>query len=203
MARKVIFLDRDGTINEEVRYLHRSEELRIIPGVPEALRRLRELGFLLVLVTNQAGIARGYYTEADCERLNAYLNETLRREGAGLDRVYYCPHHPEKGIGVYRRDCDCRKPKPGMLRRAAEELQLGRFENIPAGETVDRAHSYMLGDKRIDTIAGHNFGIQGILLGSGYGRTERELAAPGDYDAYFESMGEAVGWIEKRERDGS
>ena len=114
---RVVFLDRDGTINEEVNYLHRPEDLRIFEGVPQALASLKRAGFVLVVVTNQAGIARGYYTEKEVDVLHRYLNGILERYGAGIDAYYYCPHHPEAGIGPYRRVCRCRKPGIGMLER--------------------------------------------------------------------------------------
>ena len=115
---RIVFLDRDGTINEEVEYLHRPEDLVILPGVPKALRRLREQGFKLVVVTNQAGVARGYYKEEDVKSLHEYLNSLLSKEGAFIDRFYYCPHHPVYGIGEYGRECHCRKPETGMFEMA-------------------------------------------------------------------------------------
>ena len=96
---KTVFLDRDGTMNVEVNYLHRPEDLQLIPGVPQAVRQLNEAGFCVVVVTNQAGVARGYYGEEDVKRLHQYLNEQLKAEGAHVDAFYYCPHHPEHGIG--------------------------------------------------------------------------------------------------------
>ncbi len=235
---KIVFLDRDGTINEEVNYLHRPEDFRFVPGVPAALRRLHEAGYLLVVITNQAGIARGYYSEADCEALNRYMAEQLAAQGAELAAVYYCPHHPEHGIGKYHRDCSCRKPKDGLflqcladLMRPLEgdiapgtqqaklalsperqgpldlyqgtlslsEAQLAQLRQWKA-ENAQSARWYMIGDKRIDTRAGHNFGICSILVGSGYGREEKAAAAPGDYDMYFDTLGEAAEWILKQEQ---
>jgi len=111
---KVIFLDRDGTLNAEVNYLHRPEDLQLLPGVPGALRRLKEAGYKLVVVTNQAGVARGYYKEADVDALHRYLNEILAAEGAEIDAFFYCPHHPEHGIGAYKTNCRCRKPGTGL-----------------------------------------------------------------------------------------
>ncbi len=119
---KIVFLDRDGTINEEVNYLHRPEDFRFVPGVPEALRRLHEAGYLLIVITNQAGIARGYYTEADCENLNRYMAEKLAEQGAVLTAAYYCPHHPIHGIGKYHKDCNCRKPKDGLMLQALADI---------------------------------------------------------------------------------
>lgn len=139
---KIVFLDRDGTLNEEVNYLHRPEDMHLLAGVPEALRRLKEAGFKLVVVTNQAGVARGYYTEEDVKVLHRYMNELLAAEGAEIDGFYYCPHHPVHGIGSYKKECSCRKPGIGMFLQAEE-----RF-------TADKSHSYMIGDKLLDTQAG-------------------------------------------------
>ena len=154
---KIVFLDRDGTINEEVNYLHRTEDLKFLPGVPEALRLLKEVGFKLVVVTNQAGVARGYYTCADVEHLHAYMNEELKKYGAEIDAFYYCPHHPVHGIGIYKKVCQCRKPGTGMFLQAEERFR------------IDKAHSYMIGDKLLDVEAGVNYGVPGILVGTGYG----------------------------------
>ena len=233
---KIVFLDRDGTINEEVNYLHKPEDFRFVPGVPEALRRLHEAGYLLIVITNQAGIARGYYSEADCEALNRYMAEMLAAQGAVLTAAYYCPHHPVHGIGAYRKACSCRKPKDGLFLQALADLGIAAPGGMNAGEagapsrpadfhqgsltisgdalaalrqwkaekfdTLAAEASvgwYMIGDKRIDTQAGHNFGICSILVGSGYGREEKAKAAPGDYDLYFDTLGEAAEWILKQE----
>ena len=147
---RVIFLDRDGTLNEEVHYLHKKEDLQLIDGVPEALRRFRENGYRLVVVTNQAGVARGYYQEEDVRLLHDYMNEILRPLGAEIDCFFYCPHHPEHGIGKYKKSCHCRKPDTGMLEQAEQYFP------------VDKAHSWMIGDKLIDVEAGRRFGIRTV-----------------------------------------
>lgn len=196
MTHKAIFLDRDGTLNEEVSYLYRPEELRLLPGVPEALASLKRAGFLLFVVTNQAGIARGYYTEADCVRLHTYMNQCLAQYGAQIDAFYYCPHHPEAGLGSYRRSCSCRKPGTGMLAQAEAELEAGRF-GAP-GDRLDREHSFMLGDKCLDAEAGRRFGLRTVLLGTGYGAQERaaaEAVGHRPYDEFFNTMEEALPWI--------
>ncbi len=154
---KVIFLDRDGTLNEEVNYLHRKEDLRLLPGVAQAIRMWREQGYKIVVVTNQAGVARGYYQEADVEALHEYMNNLLRQEGAGIDHFFYCPHHPEHGIGKYKTACRCRKPDVGLFLMAEKFYQ------------VDKAHSWMIGDKLIDVEAGRNYGVRTVLAGTGYG----------------------------------
>lgn len=171
---KVVFLDRDGTMNVEVNYLHRPEDLQIIPGTPEALRRLREAGYLLVVVSNQAGVARGYYTEDEVKRFHRYFEERLEAAGAAIDRWYYCPHHPEHGIGIYRTACRCRKPGTGMLEQAERELG-----------PIDRSASWMIGDARSDIGAGAAFGVRTILVGTGYGeQVFREDQAAGRRPAY-------------------
>lgn len=214
---KIVFLDRDGTINEEVNYLHKPEDFRFVPGVPAALRRLHEAGYLLIVITNQAGIARGYYSEADCEALNRYMAEMLSTQGAVLTAAYYCPHHPVHGIGKYRRECSCRKPKDGLFLQCLADMNTlpsVDFHQSPLvlseeelaalrqwkAENAKDALWYMIGDKRIDTQAGHQFGIRSILVGSGYGREEKEKAVPGDYDVYFDTLGEAAEWILKQEQ---
>ena len=154
---KVIFLDRDGTLNEEVNYLHRKEDLVLLPGVPEALKAFKDQGYRLVVVTNQAGVARGYYTEDDVKELHRYMNELLAGQGVKIDAFYYCPHHPEHGIGKYKVRCHCRKPETGMFEMAEQDF------------VVDKASSWMIGDKLIDMEAGRKYGVRTVLVGTGYG----------------------------------
>lgn len=193
---KIIFLDRDGTINKEVSYLYRPEELVILPGVAEGMGLLRREGYKLVVVTNQAGIARGYYTTEQMHALHEYLNRQLKKNGAWIDAFYYCPHHPVHGIGEYKKECSCRKPGTGMFHMAAEKYD------------IDKDRSYMIGDKRIDIQAGHNFGIRGILVGTGYGREERQVCIQGGeepfYDFYAETFMDAAEFIvrEGKKRHG-
>ncbi|WP_143321886.1 D-glycero-beta-D-manno-heptose 1,7-bisphosphate 7-phosphatase [Clostridium sp. HBUAS56010] len=188
---KIVFLDRDGTINQEVEYLHRPEDLVILPGVAEALCRLKNHGFKLVVVTNQAGVARGYYQEEDVKALHQVLNERLAEQGAAIDCFFYCPHHPVHGIGSYKIKCHCRKPETGM------------FEMAEAYFSVDKTHSFMIGDKLLDTQAGKNYGVTPILIGTGYGQevcegmsaTEKTRA----FDFYAKTMKEAADYIISRE----
>lgn len=168
---KVIFLDRDGTMNVEVNYLHRPEDLELIPGCAEAVRLFNEAGYQVIVVTNQAGVARGYYKEEDVDILHAYMNDLLKKEGAHVDAFYYCPHHPEHGIGEYKKICRCRKPGTGMLEQAEGDL--------PGG--IDREQSFMIGDKLLDTEAGRNFGVTGVLVGTGYGAEEKKSETGYDY----------------------
>ncbi len=185
---KVVFLDRDGTINEEVNYLHRPEELKFLDGVPEAIKLLKDNGFKIIVVTNQAGVARGYYTCKDVEDLHSFMNEELEKTGTGIDAFYYCPHHPTEGTGEYRVKCDCRKPGTGLFKRAEEDFD------------VDKAHSYMIGDNIIDIEAGVNYGVPSILVGTGYGKKFKEEAP---YDFYAETLMDAAGYIIARENGES
>lgn len=190
--RPVIFLDRDGTINEEVNYLHRPEDLKILPGAAEAISRFNQAGFLVIVITNQAGIGRGYYTQQDMEKLNEYMNQVLAEQNAHIDGFYFCPHHPEHGIGEYKKVCDCRKPGIGMFRQAEQDF------------SIEKAHSYMIGDKLIDTQAGHNYGVSSILVGTGYGKELFENQCQGkrrttNYEYYAENLMEAADWIFKEE----
>lgn len=168
--RAAVFLDRDGTIVEEVDYLTRPEQLRLIPGAAAAIRRLNERGLAVVVVTNQSAIARGLLSEAGLAEIHDRLRTMLAAEGARLDAIYYCPHLPEKAaIGanraaasaLYRQTCDCRKPEPGLLLRAARELDL------------DPAVSAMIGDGARDLAAGAAAGCRTlILVRTGHGAAE-------------------------------
>ena len=157
--RRAVFLDRDGTINVEKKYLHRIEDFEFIPGVPEAIRRLKKAGFLVIVVSNQSGIARGYYDEQAVDKLHRHIQEELARYKTSVDGFYICPHHPEKGIGAYRIVCDCRKGEAGMLKRAALD------------HDIDLGQSFMVGDKPADVEAGERAGCQSILVLTGYGAT--------------------------------
>ena len=185
---KVIFLDRDGTLNEEVNYLHRKEDLVLLPGVAEALKAFKDQGYRLVVVTNQAGVARGYYTEDDVKELHRYMNELLAGQGVKIDAFYYCPHHPEHGIGKYKVRCHCRKPGTGMFEMAEQDF------------AVDKASSWMIGDKLIDMEAGRNYGVRTVLVGTGYGAgVHEEQKKKGDfpYDLYADDLLEAYNEINR------
>lgn len=177
--RPALFLDRDGTLNEEVDYLHRPEDLALIPGAAQALARVNAAGIPVVVVTNQSGIGRGYYDWVDFQAVMARMAEHLAEAGAHLDATYASPHH-EKGQGDYGvADHPDRKPNPGMLRRAAEEHGL------------DLARSWMVGDKAVDLEAGRRAGCRTILVRTGYGRTEDPTGA----DRVCEDLAEAVDHI--------
>jgi D-glycero-D-manno-heptose 1,7-bisphosphate phosphatase len=180
--RRAVFLDRDGTVNEEREYLFRIEDFTFIPGVPAAIRRLNEAGWLVVVVTNQSGVARGYYGEADVGRLHRHIQDELAAAGARIDGFYLCPHHPSEGIGEYRRDCDCRKGRPGMLLQAAAELG------------IDLARSYMVGDKVADVEAAEGAGCTPLLVLTGYG-AEESRRLPAQRARRFAALPEAVDFV--------
>jgi D-glycero-D-manno-heptose 1,7-bisphosphate phosphatase len=160
-TNKAAFLDRDGTIVEEKHYIADPAQVVLTKGAIEGLRALRDLGYKLVLVTNQSGIARGLYQEADFHAVQQRVNEILEHNGITLDAVYFCPHHPD-----FSGPCDCRKPGPGMYRQA--ERNLG----------VDLAASVYIGDRLKDVLPARDFGGRGILVRSGYGVQESEEAPP-------------------------
>ncbi len=166
-ARRAVFLDRDGTINVEKDYLYRSEDFEFIPGAPQAIRRLKAAGFLVIVVTNQSGVARGFYSEADVDRLHRHIQAELAGYATAIDAFYVCPHHPTAGEGRFRKDCVCRKGLPGMLLQAAADF------------AIDLASSWMVGDKLADVAAGEGAGCRPILVLTGYGRRERAGLAAG------------------------
>ena len=183
--RRAVFLDRDGTIVEEAGYLDRLERLVFFPFSVDAVRVLNRAGFAVVVITNQAGIARGMYTEEQFHELMVWMRAKLDREQADVDAVYYCAHHPVHGVGEYKRECDERKPGPGMLLRvAAEELRL------------DLARSFVVGDRWHDVAAGHAVGARGLLVRTGLGRRDETHPHPGTTpDAIVDNVMEAAAWI--------
>lgn len=149
--RKALFLDRDGVINREIGYLSRVDQVQFLPGVFDLCRKAKELGYLLVIITNQAGIARGHYSENDFHVLMDWMTTRFSEYGATIDRTYYCPYHPEFGVGIYKRDSLDRKPGPGMLLQAATEL------NLDLGQCI------LVGDRSTDIRAGASAGV-GLLF---------------------------------------
>ena len=193
MKRRAVFIDRDGTISEEVGYVNHPSRYRIFPFAAEAVRLLNESGWLAILVTNQAGVARGYFSEEMIGEVHRILVEELERGGAYLDAIYYCPHHPSVGAPPYRFDCDCRKPKPGLIHRAAAEFD------------IDLARSWMVGDRYGDTEMARNAGLRSALVLSGYGRGEWEYQREQwkhEPDVIAEDLLHAVRAIIERTREG-
>ena len=152
---KAIFFDRDGVLNEEVGYLYKIEKFKWIDGAKQAIKFCNDKNFLVIIVTNQGGIARGLYTEDDVKILHEFMQEDLRKIDAHIDAFYFCPHHPEGKIFEYAKICDCRKPKPGMIVKAAEDFE------------IDLKNSYLVGDAQRDIDAGKNAGLGGEFLFQG------------------------------------
>jgi D-glycero-D-manno-heptose 1,7-bisphosphate phosphatase len=183
--KRALFLDRDGTVSDEVGYLNHVSRLQVYPWSGPAIRAINESPLLAILVTNQAGVARGYFEEEMVGRVHERLERELALHGARLDALYYCPHHPTAGEPPYRQDCSCRKPRPGMLERAARE------------HGIDLASSYVVGDKYSDVRLAHEVGAKGILVLTGYGRGELEHQREswnGVPDHVAETLLEAVEW---------
>ncbi len=173
--RPAVFLDRDGTINVDKGYLCQIEDFEYLEGAVEGLRHLKEWGYLLVVVTNQSGIARGYYRKEDFQKLTEWMLSDLRAKGVPIDRVYYCPHHPEGIIKEYAITCDCRKPGTGLFYRAAKEL------------SIDLGRSIAIGDKERDLAICNETGVAGILL-SGRNTGEEKYLTCRNWDEVISSI---------------
>ena len=153
-SKPAAFLDRDGVLNVDREYVHRVDQLEWIDGGPEAIRQLNDAGYLVIVVTNQSGVARGFYDEAAIGALHDHMRVHLAARGARIDAFYYCPHHPDGTVAAYAKSCDCRKPGAGMLEQAARDWP------------IDRARSFMIGDKDIDVGAANAFGIRSAMFNS-------------------------------------
>lgn len=189
--KTAVFLDRDGTINEEVGYLDRAEKLRMIPAAFEAVRLINQSGMEAVVVSNQAGVAKGLFTESFVHEINDLIQNALLEKGARIDAFYFCPHHPTEGVDPYRRICNCRKPAAGLLQQAAVD------------RNIDLSRSYLIGDRLRDVETAHRAGAKGVLVATGYGQevienggqdAPNELNTP---DAVAKDILEAVHWILK------
>lgn len=181
-----VFLDRDGTISEEVGYIRDPDQFQLMPKSAEAVKLMNARGLKVIVITNQAGVAKGYFPEAVINQVHKKMEKTLLDQGAFLDGVYYCPHHPEGVVETYRQTCECRKPASGLLKKASEE------------HGIDLSRSYMVGDKLADVDCGHRIGAKAILVLTGYGKDEfkktdgAKIRKP-DYVA--DDILDAVKWI--------
>jgi len=181
---RAVFLDRDGTIIEDVGYLHERSKVKFLPRVSKAIKLLNENGFKVIVITNQAGVARGYFTEETVREINRYVQESLAKQGAFIDMIYYCPHHIEGIIEEYSKECYCRKPNPGMIEQAV--LEFG----------IDLKNSFIIGDKISDIEAGQRAGCKTILLaGEDLLNNEREITLISNHAA--PDLYEAVKWLVK------
>lgn len=190
--RPAVFLDRDGTINEQMGYINHISRFQLLHGVGAAIARLNSQGLPVVVVTNQSGLARGYFPAALLEAVHEKMFRELAEAGTHIDGLYLCPHHPEAKEARYRQACDCRKPKTGMLEQAARELGL------------DLARSYVIGDRWSDLRCGAAVGATSILVLTGYGRGDACYIGPTQAvqpDFIAEDLSEAVDWLLAREAD--
>lgn len=188
MKKAAVFLDRDGTINEQMGYINHLSRFQLLPGVAAAIRLLNEQSIPAIVVTNQSGLARGYFPESLLGEVHAAMSQRLAAEGARLDGVYVCPHHPEAKEERYRQACLCRKPKPGLFQQAA------------ADHDLDLASSYVVGDRWSDLKAAAACGAKGVLVLTGYGRGDLQFIGPRQEIQpchVAEDLLAAVGWIVK------
>jgi D-glycero-D-manno-heptose 1,7-bisphosphate phosphatase len=182
-----VFLDRDGTLIEEVGYLRTPEEVALFPWSIDAVRALNRAGLPVVVITNQSGIARGLLTEVMLEEVHRHLSSLLAAGGARIDAYYYCPHHPAGSVSGYARSCNCRKPGSALIDQASADLNL------------DPARSFVVGDKWIDVGAARSAGSRGILVRTGYGADEEAQPQPGlSADVVVDNLVEAASWILRR-----
>jgi D-glycero-D-manno-heptose 1,7-bisphosphate phosphatase len=184
VSTPALFLDRDGTLIEEVGYLDRPERVELYPWSTDAIRALNRAGVRVVMVTNQSGVARGFFSEALVQAVHAHIAERLAAGGAHIDAYYYCPHHPDGKIAEYARVCECRKPGRALVDRAQRELG------------IDPAASFTVGDRWLDIALARAIAAKGILVRTGYGLTE-ETRPPGGLraDAVVDNLAGAASWI--------
>lgn len=168
---KTVFLDRDGTINEEVDNLTDISQLKIFPDVAEGIKKLKQRGFLIIVISNQPVVARGWITETDLHLIHKELLDRLKKQGAIIDAVYYCPHHPNATLPEYRKICDCRKPHTGMITRAVHDFD------------IDLKRSFFVGDMMKDIQTAKNAEVRSILVKTGYGGGDAEYDVEPDYIA--------------------
>jgi D-glycero-D-manno-heptose 1,7-bisphosphate phosphatase len=179
-----VFIDRDGTINVDYGYINDPEKVELIPKAANAIKLLNEKGFLVIVISNQAGIARQIMTEDELQLVNKRLMKKLLLKGAIIDQIYYCPHHPEIGLYPYRRNCSCRKPEPGMILRAQRDFN------------IDLSRSFVVGDKVSDVELGKRAGVRSILVLTG--KTQNGDGSDSDHVA--KDLFDAVKWILSNEK---
>ena len=184
--KSAVFLDRDGTINEQMGYINHVSRFQLLPGAVEAIRKLNNAGIPVVVVTNQSGLARGYFPESLLKEVHHKMESRLAEGAAHVDGIYICPHHPEAKEEKFRVNCDCRKPRNGLFLQAARDLQ------------IDLSQSYMVGDRWSDLKAAAKCNSKGVLVLTGYGRGDYEFIGPSqDIQPHYvaEDLLAAVNWI--------
>jgi D-glycero-D-manno-heptose 1,7-bisphosphate phosphatase len=191
VKRPAVFIDRDGTVNEQMGYINHLSRFIMLPGVPEAIGLLNKNGFLAIIVSNQSGVARGYCPIELVHEVHDSLTASLKDKGASLDGIFFCPHHPLGIVPEYTSECNCRKPRTGLIDQACKLLE------------IDLARSYVVGDRCLDMELAHRSGLKGILAKTGYGLGEIEHILPGSVHKpvhIAEDLFDAVCWILDREK---
>jgi len=190
IKKPAVFIDRDGTVNEQMGYINHPERFIILPGVAEAFRVLNKNGFLAIIISNQSGVARGYFPMELVDNIHTLMRESLQREEASVDGIFFCPHYPKGSVQKYSIDCDCRKPKTGLIKQACEHFD------------IDMTRSYMIGDHYTDMELADRAALNGILVKTGYGRGVIDYNLPAmTFKPCFiaENLLDAVNWIIKKE----
>ena len=193
MSRPAVFLDRDGTINEQRGYINHISRFVLLPRTAEAVRLLNEHGFLEIIVTNQSGVARGYFPIELVNEVHEHLKELLRKEGAYVDGIFFCPHYHRGEVGEYTIECNCRKPRPGLIEKARKNLD------------IDMAGSYLIGDRVSDIELAKRCNLKGVLVKTGYGKGDLEYVFPNSRAKPLhvaKDLLAAVRWIIKDDRGG-
>jgi D-glycero-D-manno-heptose 1,7-bisphosphate phosphatase len=190
IKKPAVFIDRDGTVNEQMGYINHISRFLILPGVAEAFRILNNEGYLAIIISNQSGVARGYFPIELLYNIHSFMKESLLKEGSTVDGIYFCPHYPGGSVPEYSSDCDCRKPRTGLIKQAC-----GHFD-------IDISRSYMIGDHSSDMELAERAALKGILVKTGYGRGVAEYNLPGMTfkPCYIaEDLLDAVKWLTKKE----
>ncbi len=192
MKKPAVFIDRDGTINEQRGYINHLSRFELLPGVTGAVKLLNKNNFFAIIVTNQSGVARGYYPVSLVHQVHELMTKSLDREGARIDGIFYCPHHPRGILPEFTADCDCRKPKTGLVNQALKAFD------------IDMSNSYVVGDRYVDIELAIRMNLKGVLVKTGYGLGEMEYVIPDmpvKPDHVAEDLLDAVKWILNQERE--
>lgn len=194
MMHPAVFLDRDGTVNEQMGYINHVARFVLLPRTAEAIQMLKRSGYLVIVVSNQSGVARGYFPVQLVEKVHRRMQAQLAQQGAAVDGIYFCPHHPRGSVDEFRVDCGCRKPKAGLIAQARRHF------------AIDMSRSYVVGDRYTDLELAFRSKLGGVLVKTGYGRGEIEYVLPGQprkpqYVA--QDLLDAAQWIIERENDNS
>ena len=186
MKRPAVFIDRDGTVNEQMGYINHLSRFILLPGTGEAVRLLNRHGFLAIIVSNQSGVARGYFPVELVERVHDYMRDLLEKENAYVDGVFFCPHYPRGTVEEFSTHCNCRKPRPGLIQQACEVFD------------IDLAKSFVVGDRVSDIELAKQLNLKGVLVLTGYGKGDLEYVFPDRVfkpDHVAKDLLDAVNWI--------